>query len=420
MTALRRLWPVGLVCLLAAVPFASAARAADDGKDEVVEETISGKRVGGLDTTKFSVTEGHDLSLDAGLDAYSARVKRGAKVLGAREDFVRDCVIAVEHLYHRRYTEAKAAFAAMGTKYPGSGISPAGQVLVWQALMLENFDYRYVPQYEVAARQARMELQAALESPGNDAWEHFLMGGMLGVDSIHTMRTGEYLKALSRGLEAMKFIKGAQEHAPEFVDAFLGDGLFNYWRAVIAMSTKAIPDLGDTRAKGISQMQQVEREGIFLSPAATLALVFTWMEEGDMTKALQQCERNKKVYPTNVINNLVHGRVYMYMRKHKEAEAIFISVIRQDPQNQRVHYYMSRMYMRMGDMERSRSAIDTYLTFKLDDQTRGYALYQKGLIDYRQQKWDAAEAAFSESWRLARLDMAKTRLDSIKAKRAGG
>ncbi len=405
---------------LLAGPAGATEPTEDQKKDEVVEETITGTRAGGLDTSQFQVTEGHTLSLDSGIDAYSARVKRGAKVLNMREDFVRDCILAVEHLYNRRYTEAKAGFAAMGKRYPGSGIEPAGHVLVWQALMLENFDYRYVPQYEVAARQARVELQVAIQEPGNDAWEHFLMGGMLGIDSIHTMRTGEYLKALSRGVEAMKFIVQAQKHAPEFVDAFLGDGLFNYWRSVISMSTKAIPNLGDTRAKGIAQMQQVEREGIFLAPASTLALVFTWMEEGDMPKALAQCEKNKKLYPGNVINNLVHGRVYMYMRKHAEAEAIFIDVIRQDPQNQRVHYYMSRMYLRKGDLTRARSAIDTYLAFKLDDETRGYAYYQKGLIDYRLKKWDEAQASFEESWRLARLDMAKSRLESIKTKRAGG
>ncbi len=411
-----------MTAILALLLALGAPAAADDKdrRDEVVEETIGGKRVGGLDTSQFPVVEGHRFSADAGMDAYSARARRGAQVLKTREDFVRDCIAAIELLYRRRYDEAQAAFAKIGKTYPHSAAEPVGEVLVWQARMLENFDFRYVSQYEAAARRARQELQIALEQPGNDAWEHFLMGGMLGIESIHTMRTGEYLRALSRGVEAMKSIVLAQKHAPEFVDAFLGDGLFNYWRSVIAMSTKAIPNLGDSRAKGIQQMQQVESEGIFLSPAATLALVFTWMEEGDMNRALQQCERNKKVYPDNVINNLVHGRVYMYMRRHAEAEAIFIDVIRKDPQNQRVHYYLSRLYLRKGDLVRARSAIDTYLSFALDDETRGYALYQKGLIEVRESRWDQAETAFAESYRLAKLDTAKARLESVRARKAGG
>ena len=409
--------PMYAVTLGLGLLLGSPARAEED-KDEIAEETVSGKRVGGLDTQSIEVVSEYALASDAANLAWSERVRRGARVLKAREDFVRDCVISIEHLYHRRYGDAKNGFAAIGARYPGSAAEPVGQVLVWQALMLENFDFKYVSQYELAAKRARMELEEALYQSGNEPWEHFMMAGVLGIDSIHTMRKGEYLTALNRGVEAMKSVAKAQEAAPEFMDAWLGDGLFNYWRSVIAMSSRAIPDMGDHRAKGIAQMQQVEREGIFLSPASTLALVFTWMEEGDMKKALAHTEKGQKNYPENVINNLVHGRVLMYMKRYPESEAAFQQVIAQDPTNERVHYYLSRLYMRTRDIPKARSSIDKYLTFNLDNETRGYALYQKGLIDYRLKDWDAAEKAFSESYRLAKLDRAKSRLESVKKARA--
>ncbi|MCK6501973.1 tetratricopeptide repeat protein [Myxococcota bacterium] len=414
---LRGAWPATL--LVAALLAAPAARAEDD-KDELTEETVSGKRVGGLDTSRIQVVEGYALSNDSAGAMYSERVVRGARVLKTSQEFVHDCVVAIEHLYHRRYTEARNAFAAISVRFPDSAAEPVGQVLVWQALMLENFDYKYVTQYELASKRARMQLEAALYQPGNEPWEHFMMAGVLGIDSIHTMRRGDYLKALNRGIEAMKSVAKAQEHAPEFVDAWLGDGMFNYWRSVIAMSSRAIPDMGDHRAKGIEQMQRVEREGIFLSPASTLALVFTWMEEGDMTKALAHTSKNQRLYPENVVNNLVHGRVLMYMKRYDESERAFLAVLKQEPKNERVHYYLSRLYMRKRDLPHALGSINRYLAFSLDDETRGYALYTKGLIELRLKNLAGAEQAFAESYRLAKLDQARTRLESVRKARAAG
>ena len=110
----------------------------------------------------------------------------------------------------------------------------------------------------------------------------------------------------------------------------------------------------------------------------------------------------------------------MYMKRYEDSERTFQGVIVQEPKNERVHYYLSRLYMRTRDIPKARSSIDKYLTFNLDNETRGYALYQKGLIDYREANWAAAEAAFSESWRLAKLDRAKKRLDLVREKRAAG
>jgi len=392
----------------------------DDSNENLSEETITGSRLGGLDTSQIPLVEQNRWSLDHGDARYSARARRGAEVLHTSEPFVADAISAVEALYHRHYADAKQQFADIGARYPGSAMEPVGQVLVWQALMLENFDFKYVSQYELALKRARSELEEALLQPGNDAYEYFILGGMLGIDSIHTMRTGEYVKALNRGIEAMKAVAHCKELAPDFVDAKLGDGLFNYWRTVIARSSKAIPDMGDHRAEGISQIQDVERDGIFLGPPATLSLVFTWMEEGDMSKALAATLKNQQGYPDNLVNTLVLGRVYMYMRRYSDSEATFTSVIAQDPKNERVYYYLTRLYMRTRNLPGARRSIDAYLAFNLDDESRGYGLYQKGLLEYREKNWDAAEGAFQESYKLARIDSAKQRVDMVRQKRAGG
>lgn len=391
-----------------------------DQSDVMLEETVSGQRPPELGVD-FQVTDEPDAVL-RDTSVYSERAQRGARILKTDVEFVAGCIDGIDKLYRRDYRGARDRFAELNRRYPGSATEPVGQVLVWQALMLENFDFKYVSQYELALRRARTELEEGLYQPGNEIWEYFILGGMLGIDSIHTMRTGEYLTAFNRGIEAMKAVNKAKELAPEFADPLLGDGLFNYWVTVISMSSKAIPSLGDNRAKGIEQMQKVEREAIFLGPPATLAMVFTWMEEGDFNKALASTMKNRKLYPENVVNNLVLGRVYMYMKRYEDSERAFQEVIVQEPKNERAHYYLTRLYLRTGDIPKARHHIERYLAFDLDPESRGYALYQKGVIHYRLKEWEPAEKSFEEAWKLAKLDRAKHRLDQVKERRkaAGG
>jgi len=352
---------------------------------------------------------------------YEPEAYIGQQVLGLDPKFVHDARNGLHLIYLREYKNARGQFHTLGKEFPGWGIGPVGEVLVWQALMLENFDFRFEGQYQTALRKSQAELQAAMQLPGNEAWEYFLMSGVLGIDSIHTMRHEEWMKALSRGYEAMKMVAKVKELAPDFADIRLGDGLFNYWVTVVSKSTKAIPDMGDKRQEGIADMRRVETQGIFLAPAATLALTFTWIEEGAKKEALRTAVRNQKRYPNNIINNLVLARVQMYNNIYDQSEKTLKHVLSTDPKNRRAHYYLARLYLRWKKVDEAIASLDRYLAFTdLDKRDRGVALYYKGIAYLRKKDVDAAEAAFKESWKVARFERAKKRLDRIEKQRSAG
>ena len=132
--------------------------------------------------------------------------------------------------------------------------------------MLENFDFRYEKEYDQAYKRAIQELTEAQMMRGNDAWEYFLTGAMMGVDGIHAMRKEEWLRAINRGYNGVVTIAKARELAPEFVDAELGDGLWYYWRSLIAMNILGIPKYNDQRKEGIQMMLNAEQNSVFLRP----------------------------------------------------------------------------------------------------------------------------------------------------------
>ncbi len=350
---------------------------------------------------------------------YPAYIYLGAEALSLSPEFVYETQQGTEMMFKRQYKEGKAHFEHLGVKYRGKGIGPVGQVLIWQAMMIENFDFKYESQYRVAYKRARQELEEALLVPGDDGWEYFMLAGMLGIDSIHAMRREEYVTAFNRGYEAMKAVTNAKEHAPDFADVYLGDGLFDYWATIISRSSKAVPDTADRRQEGITQMVKVELQGIYLRPAATLALTFTWIEEGQRRRALASALKNQAGYPQNVINNLVLGRVYMYNRMYAEAEAAFGEVIKTAPENQRVHYYLGRLYLRQRMLDKALASFNRYLAFPdLDDDDRASALYYVGNLFYKQKNWDEAEKYYKQAWKVGRIKRAKKKIERVKEKRA--
>ena len=346
---------------------------------------------------------------------YEPIVYLGAEQLKTDPAFVHGAREGMRLIFERDYKAAKDHFEEIGRVHRGTGIGPIGQVLIWQAMMLENFDFEYDGQYRAAYRRARMELEEALLMPGNEAWETFIMGGLLGVDAIYAMRKEKYVTALGKAYDAMKFVRRCQELAPDFVDANMGDALFDYWGPVVSRTTLAIPDLPDTRDHGIRKMMLVESQGIFLAAPATLALTFTWVEEGQKKKALASAMHNRALYPDNVINNLVLGRVYRYNRMYQDSEKVLKEVLVVSPDNRRGHFYLGRTYLWWNRLEPALHHMDAFLGFKeVDKLQRGWAQYYRGRILVRLERQPEAIVAYKQAWKLARIKRAKIRYQKLK------
>lgn len=345
---------------------------------------------------------------------YPVEIYHAATILGLESEFLGEAWKGTQHVYARRYRDARDHFDGMQKRWPGRGVAHIGGVLIHQSAMMENFDFRGESQYKLHSKEAIRELEDALKVPGHEAWEHFLLGMAKGIEAIHGMRRSEFVSSLARGMDAMDHVEQAQKAAPRFYDPLLGTGLYQYWRSVVTLNSKALPDWEDHRAEGINNMMIVESQGVFLAPGASLALAFTWIEERDMKRALAACLRNYRAYPDNVINNLVLARVYLYMRKYDDSLRILKEILADDPQNQRSHYYLSTVWLRKGDLMQAHAEIDRYLSFPLDKEVRAQALHRKGDIFLKQKDYKNAEKYFNEAVKLNGYKPSEARLEKLK------
>ncbi|MED5370057.1 MAG: tetratricopeptide repeat protein [Myxococcota bacterium] len=356
----------------------------------------------------------------AGEGTWPATVSAAATALSLEEDFIGACYEAAEDLYARDYAGAGKRFTQIEQAYPGRGVGNTGLVLVLQSNMMENFDFRGESKYRKHSAAAREELTAGLSQPGAEAWEHFLLGALAGVDAIHTMRRGDYVPAIKQGFDAVEHIDQTRALAPDFKDILLLDGLWDYWKSAASLSSKAIPD-EDNRAQGIQRMQRAEQEAAFLGPGASLALAFTYIEERDYDSALVQTARNHKAYPDNVINNLVHARNLIYLRRYDSSIGVLKQILRDDTDNQRAHYYLATCYLRTSKLDQATEHIDTYLGFAgLDDYYRAQAQSRKGDIAFKSKDYATAESWYRQAVKTDGYSPAKRRLKKLKEMKKEG
>ena len=61
----------------------------------------------------------------------------------------------------------------------------------------------------------------------------------------------------------------------------------------------------------------------------------------------------------------------MYRKKYPDSEQSFLKVLEVSPKNQRTHYYLARLYMKMKDYARAEYAIWKYLKIRFKHHSQG-------------------------------------------------
>lgn len=304
-------------------------------------------------------------------------------------------------LFARRYREAKTVFDDISARYPTTGVGPLGVAILYQALMFENFDWKYDAQFRNASAMARAQLEQGLSESGGETMKEFVLAAIGGIDAVHSLRKGDYLQALGSALVAIRALDQTEEQAPGLYDAKIGDGMYLYWRSVVTASSSFLPDFPDRRADGIRALMQAESGGVLLGPGASLVMSYSYIEERDWPAALAEVDKNASVYPDCIVNALTRGRILTAMGRYPDAIAVYDHVIAQQAQNERVYYFRGIVQNRQGNVADAITDWTTYLAYPSPPpEYKGQTWFRLGLARTSTGDTEGARAAFTEGAKL--------------------
>ncbi len=381
-----------LLALLCAPPALAGSLLSDEQKDD--DSLNEGGVLGGGGLPVLAPVEPGPLPPKPTTEAAAAMLRIPPDLLVRAQQ-------ACDLMFARRYRDAKLVFDDIAVRYPTTGVGPLGISILWQALMFENFDWKYDAQFRAASAQTRAQLERGFDEAGAEPLEQFVLAGVGGLDAVHALRKGEYISALGSAVTAMRALQQTEAEAPELHDAKIGDGMYLYWRTTVSAASNLIPDFPDRRADGIRALMQAESGGVLLGPGASLVMAYAYIEEHDLPRALRAVDVNVARYPDCVVNNLTRGRILTSMRRYDEALRVYDGVIAQNVQNERVYYFRGIVLARLGRYPEATTAWQTYLGFPSPPlEYKGQTWYRLGVARERTGDTPGAKIAFTEAVKL--------------------
>jgi tetratricopeptide (TPR) repeat protein len=142
---------------------------------------------------------------------------------------------------------------------------------------------------------------AMIESPSEQERSdgHFILGMTLGLRGQAELIRGEWMRAYSDGKKAIKHLKKCVKIAPDYHDAYLGLGIFDYQTAKLPVALK-LPMLFVHRGnaeRGLSRIRQASEKGRFSRDQAATFLLTLLIREGRLSEALPLLSRLRRQFP---------------------------------------------------------------------------------------------------------------------------
>ncbi|MBJ93179.1 MAG: hypothetical protein CMP23_01750 [Rickettsiales bacterium] len=349
----------------------------------------------------------------------SGRGFSGENPLGVHRAEFRFAQEGMELIYLRRYDAALQEFEVAGIEFPDSPLGPLGRSLVYQAMMVENYDYHWDATYRSEFAETQERLRLAMRSRANRSWIYFMYAVHLGVDAMYDVRRSEYISALNKAWDAMEYIKKLHRREPHFHDAKLALGLYNYWRTAITEQVPYLPRFGDRREQGLKQMREAREQGFLCSAPASVALTYSYIEGKKWAEATAEAYWAKKRFPDNIINQMTLARVHRYKKEFKTALAAFQEVLQVDPNNKRVHFHIGETWFKSRKSNKqARTSYQRYLDTEPPAEFKAHTYYRLGLLERRTRNYDAAIDWLRKSVEVwPRFKAAGKRLKEVRAEK---
>ncbi len=212
-------------------------------------------------------------------------------------------------LYNLDYARAQGTFRTLIRNEPDKAFNYLFEsgALWWEAsneagLFKRRPDLR--KRFEDDTRQAVFRSKPLLDSsdPKDQADGHFIVGMALGARGQWELLEHHWLKAYLAGKKAVAHLKKCLEIDPEYADAKLGLGWFEYdvsrYSGLLGFLSRHLLDVRGDEAGGLQLIEAAAKHAAYVSRQAQIVLSSIYLgDKRDFPKALAAIQELRRAYP---------------------------------------------------------------------------------------------------------------------------
>jgi len=189
----------------------------------------------------------------------------------------------------------------------------------------------------------------------------FYRGSAYGYLAYYEGQTGKWYQAMSNGFKAIDDLRLAVETDSTLYDAYLGIGVYYYWKSTKLKFILWLPFFPDRREEGIELIKKSIRNNAIGKYMAMHQLVYILLDYGDYDSALKYAKRLAAAYPQSPFMWWAYAHTFYKRHEYKQAIHAYNKLLgiieEKNPLNLmhwlHAHVMLAEIYQRIGDSENS-------------------------------------------------------------------
>lgn len=296
-------------------------------------------------------------------------------------------------LLNRRYEELLSFLDDFQRTHPKLPFGYLGKMLTYQTWMLETIDLEfekpYLETFEQAEKLAK-KLDVESYSKKDRAKLFAFIGGIYGIHGMYEFRKRHAVRTLRYGWLGIDFMKKAIALDPTFVDAYLGIGLYEFWRSIVQERFKVGWLFSDTKEEGIKKITLAVEKGLYTKMASLFGLGLIYLETEDTDKLLAITAAIKKTYPQNILVDFMDAFAALRKKDRPKALRHIEAVLKITPDNDKALFF--KYAITLGDPKNTKAKEFFLALTKRVSQPfyLAYAYYCLGQIEAQRSPKEAA------------------------------
>ncbi|MEJ2056048.1 MAG: hypothetical protein P8X42_19210, partial [Calditrichaceae bacterium] len=156
---------------------------------------------------------------------------------------------------------------------------------------------------------------------------YFYRGSAYGYQAYAQGKNGQWLKALDNGLSSISDLQESVKIDSTLYDAYLGIGVYNYWRSTKLKYMLWLPFVPDRRKEGVEQIKLAIRKGRYSAGMGMHQLIYILLDYGRFDEAVPYAEKVIRLYPNSQFMRWAHAHVYYKRHEYEKAVQSYLKLL---------------------------------------------------------------------------------------------
>ena len=206
-------------------------------------------------------------------------------------------VKGIDLIIAQKYNKAEEEFAGLIRKNPSF---PLWNVYYAAAKIAEAYDYGY----DYNSQEIEYHLDEALKKSDNlldknesNIWYNYFISLTKGYIAYYNGINENWYSTAKNGLSAINGFEDCIKKDSSFYDAYVGIGVFKYWKSRKSEFLSWLPFFGNEKGTGINSLLKAKNHNTYNSYIAVYNLIWILIEEGKNKEASNVALDALKKYP---------------------------------------------------------------------------------------------------------------------------